>query len=487
MSQEEKKKKKKSFFLVCKFVTQSKVMDASGSLDNSKKQKLAEGEHCNGDNEDIISNLPDSILHYILSFLPTKYAVGTSILSQRWKFLWTSIHNFDFCDEHLFCTSSKSVNYRKRKRFFIEFVNNVLYCNDVSKVHKFSLKCRECDPAHFRTWTSSIMRREVQELSISVYKEYPYMYPHCFSTFKSMRVLKIDMDISISITGSVCFPSLKVLRLTSVKFCGGLSLPEVTLRCPILEESVLKCCTWSKIKTFSIYAPTLPMLKIEGGYDDGPTDCVVKIYAERLVSLKLKESLSFEFSLTELSSLVDVSIDIYGTSDRDHHVASVLKGIRSARNLKLCAHSVEILSRPAISAHFLALPRLTHLEVLHGMTTSGKKLIELLSSMPYIEYLCFPSGTHSFLFKGYGRLIGTTPQCFLSHLKLVEIRRFGWLLEEQWFLKFLIKSARVMHKLIIKVTTRDSFSDKRPGEMPEKEIKELQMLARSSNCVVEFS
>ncbi|PIA46090.1 hypothetical protein AQUCO_01600392v1 [Aquilegia coerulea] len=461
-------------------------MNASRSLDTSKKQNLAEGEQCNGDHEDIISNLPDSILHYILSFLPTKYAVGTSILSQRWKFLWTSIHNFDFCDEHLFCTSSKSINYQKRKWFFIEFVNKVLHCNDVSKIHKFSLKCRECDPAHFPTWVASIMRREIQELSIYASEEYPYMYPHCFSTFESLRVLKIDMDISISITGSVSFPSLKVLHLTSVNFCGGLSLPEVSLRCPILEESVLDCCTCSNIKTFSIYAPTLPMLKIKGGHVYKPTNCVVKIFAERLVSLKLKHSLSYEFSLCELSSLVDVSIDIYGTSGSVHHVASILKGIHNAKNLELSAHSVETLSRPDVSAYFHTLARLTHLKVLDGLTTSGEKLIDLLCNMPYIESLCFPNGTHSFGFKEFGRF-GTTPQCFLSHLKLVEIRPFRWYSDEQWFLKFLIKSTRVMHKLIIKVTTRDSFSDKLPGEMSEKQIKELQMLARNSNCVIEFS
>ncbi|KAK2371155.1 F-box/LRR-repeat protein [Trifolium repens] len=42
-------------------------------------------------NEDIISDLNDSVLIHILSFLNAKQTVQTSILSKRWIFLWKSL------------------------------------------------------------------------------------------------------------------------------------------------------------------------------------------------------------------------------------------------------------------------------------------------------------------------------------------------------------------------------------------------------------
>ncbi|RZC63617.1 hypothetical protein C5167_025392 [Papaver somniferum] len=46
--------------------------------------------------EDRISNLPASILHHILSFVHTRVAARTSVLSKRWKYIWRSIPSLQF-------------------------------------------------------------------------------------------------------------------------------------------------------------------------------------------------------------------------------------------------------------------------------------------------------------------------------------------------------------------------------------------------------
>ncbi|KAK9152178.1 hypothetical protein Syun_010487 [Stephania yunnanensis] len=47
-------------------------------------------------NGDGFSDLPDSILHQILSFLNIEYVVQTTALSSRWKDLWKSHHQLSF-------------------------------------------------------------------------------------------------------------------------------------------------------------------------------------------------------------------------------------------------------------------------------------------------------------------------------------------------------------------------------------------------------
>ncbi|CAN1225535.1 Putative F-box/LRR-repeat protein At3g28410 [Linum grandiflorum] len=42
--------------------------------------------------DDRISNLPDSIIHHILSFIDTTSAVRTSVLSKQWKSAWKHVH-----------------------------------------------------------------------------------------------------------------------------------------------------------------------------------------------------------------------------------------------------------------------------------------------------------------------------------------------------------------------------------------------------------
>ncbi|XP_078154150.1 F-box/FBD/LRR-repeat protein At1g16930-like [Carex rostrata] len=84
---------------------------------------------------DRISNLPDVVLEHILSFLSTKEAVETCILSKRWNRTWARVPILDInYDEFRMCT-----NYEEREAKFVQFVKGVLQNRDPSNLEKFKL------------------------------------------------------------------------------------------------------------------------------------------------------------------------------------------------------------------------------------------------------------------------------------------------------------------------------------------------------------
>ncbi|KAK6945683.1 F-box domain [Dillenia turbinata] len=73
--------------------------------------------------EDRISKLPNAILARILSHLPTKLSVSTSILSSKWRYIWTSVAD-------LFFEFGEAV---RRDPRFINFIDRVFALHNPNK------------------------------------------------------------------------------------------------------------------------------------------------------------------------------------------------------------------------------------------------------------------------------------------------------------------------------------------------------------------
>ncbi|MFS8030177.1 putative F-box domain, leucine-rich repeat domain superfamily, F-box-like domain superfamily [Helianthus anomalus] len=74
---------------------------------------------------DRLSNLPNDLIHKILSFIDVKYAIRTSALSSRWRYIWTSMPCLNFSSEGFHSLPE-----------FSKFVTRVLSTrNNKTKVH----------------------------------------------------------------------------------------------------------------------------------------------------------------------------------------------------------------------------------------------------------------------------------------------------------------------------------------------------------------
>ncbi|RVW79329.1 F-box/LRR-repeat protein [Vitis vinifera] len=85
--------------------------------------------------EDLLSELPDEILISILSRLTLREAAATSVLSQRWRYLWTYTSRLNFDSvvnkivrrSHSFALSTAAGRRRRRRRRkYIKWVHKVL-------------------------------------------------------------------------------------------------------------------------------------------------------------------------------------------------------------------------------------------------------------------------------------------------------------------------------------------------------------------------
>ncbi|CAL5204308.1 unnamed protein product [Lathyrus oleraceus] len=160
--------------------------------------------------EDRISALPNSLLEHIISFIPTKVAIATSILSKRWKPIWRSQMNLDLDDKSFPDTFA-----------FHQFFNSFITMRDNTlPILSFHLTSRHgiYSNHHLYDFVYPAVTRGVETLIIDLCHR--NTLPSIVLTTKTLSVLKWKRIKLNNDFQSVDLPSLKVLHLEYVTFKG---------------------------------------------------------------------------------------------------------------------------------------------------------------------------------------------------------------------------------------------------------------------------
>ncbi|MCH95044.1 F-box/LRR-repeat protein [Trifolium medium] len=199
---------------------------------------------------DRISGLPDDILCHILSFIPTKQAIFTSILSKTWIHLWRHVPALYFVNKKL--NSGQGIDH------FNQFINAVLHSRDNSlgsrSINTFFLDFQynisqllHYDYGHgssitnINNWVNHAVQRKVQYLHLYIHvrlnwEGLPPKLPASILSCATLVVLKLRFFYVDKVSPFPRFPSLKTLNLKHMYFGQSQDFMLLLDGCPVLED-----------------------------------------------------------------------------------------------------------------------------------------------------------------------------------------------------------------------------------------------------------
>ncbi|KAJ3687296.1 hypothetical protein LUZ61_016460 [Rhynchospora tenuis] len=218
---------------------------------------------------DLISTMPDPILHRILGLLKAKEAVQTCVLSKRWQHLWTSLPSlhfdsieftwleepeYDSEDEE---SSNKWVpEYVQEHDFakFARFVNSVMLRRKPLPLDMFSLSfgALNSNDMLLRNWVIYAVHRNPRVVRLAFLQfssTFVNTVLHCLYTCTSLEELYLHhcerVSSKYTCRAVVNLPNLKRLSIYN-DFLTKNELKDLLSGCPILQYLWLEQCQLQK-------------------------------------------------------------------------------------------------------------------------------------------------------------------------------------------------------------------------------------------------
>ncbi|KAF7120237.1 hypothetical protein RHSIM_Rhsim13G0170500 [Rhododendron simsii] len=258
---------------------------------------------------DRISELHDSLLVHILSFLPIGDAIKTQVLSKRWKYLCSFIPSLVF--------RSDSVGRDIYK--FAEFVSNTLILCNCTRLKKFAVVFRFYFIQQYETevnlWTrfaagkgTEILHLDFHRLGEYEFDEFRYELPQHVYSNSSFQELHFS-SCSVTPKAGVDWNSLKKLSIGYV----GLSdevIQKILVGSPVLE--ILELYYFLGVSRLHFSNASLKKLILRENWDGKSNfdELQLEIFAPNLQSLEMLGCLGRkDCRLVDVSSLVDATLN----------------------------------------------------------------------------------------------------------------------------------------------------------------------------------
>ncbi|EOA26149.1 hypothetical protein CARUB_v10019585mg [Capsella rubella] len=355
-------------------------------------------------NRDRISELPEDLLLHILSKLPTKDVIATSVLSKQWRFLWTVVPRLEFV--------SPSKN-------FAQNVGRCLLSHKAPVLESLHMMVEDtCDEQYIGdigAWVGIAFAHHVREFVLDVLLYYGQKVQFLSSLFccDTLETLKLKNWIHLDVSFPVSMKSLKTLHLESVTYKDDESICNLLSGCPNLEDLLVHRCRYPNyVMNFVIVSPSLKRLTIKDRTDGRAGGYVVN--APSLKYLTIETLQGYENCMIENApELVEANIRNISKIVNE----KIMGSLKSVKRLSLDISPLEI-KCPTSSIFY----QLLYLEMHTHRVEWWNLLTLMLESSPKLQVLKL---IHKWSEPKY------VPQCLLSHLETFVWTRYDSRKEEE--------------------------------------------------------
>ncbi|KAM5549754.1 hypothetical protein ABKV19_000923 [Rosa sericea] len=431
---------------------------------------------------DRISSLPNDVTEKILSRLPLREAVRTSVLSSKWRYKSAMLQDLKFNEYDWRESQNREVDdYDDQiQTTFVNMVDHVLLLH-IGPIRKFALSADEVATRDIDRWLTHLSRNSIKELVLCLGLS-EYHIPLCVFSCQDLVLLELtkyflrDSNLTKAWLKPPStfkgFRSLKSLQLVGITMAQHVF--ENLICCsPLLERLILRHC--ASVTTLNIDAPNLKFLDIFGVF--------------RVVNLKST------LNLTDAS----IGVDIYTDGPNQRWVPVSWVPSSSSNLLKIFDHLPHI-RRLAIKLHFLkylslgALPEklpkpCEYLNVLFMVICFDDPdailtALCILRSSPALQELEILMDGRKKLTRRPGVVeeqksscLDVSYNCTLSQLRLVKITEISGVKAELDFIRFLLLSSPLLERMTI---TPPQFPKPASVDGFPKLVKELLQFKRES-------
>uniref|UniRef100_A0A0E0B7H5 F-box domain-containing protein n=1 Tax=Oryza glumipatula TaxID=40148 RepID=A0A0E0B7H5_9ORYZ len=290
----------------------------SAAMEGSPSKSRGVTAPAHTDDGDWFSDVPDDIILNIMSFLTTRQAVQTCVLSRRWRNLWRSVPciNSDI-DEFTRDSDSEGYYDEKTELAFIMFMERVMELRDpAALISTFQFRCKFeldegfddiSDPEDINAWISHAVQKQARVLDIVVLCDKLYL-DH--SEFASRYLTRIEFTSVVLMEGF--FKQLEMgCPAWESLFLDECAVNDVEISSQTLKVLTIKNTLFSSDKT-TISTPSVTYLKLWRPVDSCVFNDMPLLVTSLLVLYHVQDSGDFFQNLRSLSAAKSLEFNYIG-------------------------------------------------------------------------------------------------------------------------------------------------------------------------------